>query len=152
MKFLTKLILFFLITLVAPAIMAQEPGSPKHWTLEQCLEYGLSSHPQLKMAESNVSGEKARLLQIDSAYDPKVNLRASWNHSKVDAARNRDLADPTSDSTSESVGASKLLYDSGQTSLQKKAARESLIAANSRLDATLTEVGGRYRRRRVQKT
>lgn len=140
MKTYTKLVIVFLIIFVTPVAMAQESVSPKHWTLEQCLEYGLSAHPQLKIAESNVAGEKARLLQIDSAYDPKVNMRASWNHSKVDAARNRNLADPTTDSTSESVGASKLLYDSGQTSLQKKAARESLTAANSRLAATLTEV------------
>lgn len=119
---------------------SQEPVASQAWTLEQCLQYGLNRHPQLRVAESNVSAEKARLLQTSSAYDPKLDLRANWRHSKVETASGRNIVDATTDSTSESVSASKLLFDAGQTSLQKKAAGESLAAAKARRDSTLTEL------------
>lgn len=119
---------------------SQEPVASQTWTLEQCLQYGLSRHPQLRIAESNVSAEKARLLQTRSAYDPKLDLRANWRHSKIETASGRNIVDATTDSTSESVSASKLLFDSGQTGLQKKAAGESLAAAKARRDSTLTEL------------
>ncbi len=119
---------------------SQEPVASQAWTLEQCLQYGLNRHPQLRVAESNVSAEKARLLQTSSAYDPKLDLRANWRHSKVETASGRNIVDATTDSTSESVSASKLLFDAGQTGLQKKAAGESLAAAKARRDSTLTEL------------
>ena len=119
---------------------SQEPVASQAWTLEQCLQYGLNRHPQLRVAESNVSAEKARLLQTSSAYDPKLDLRANWRHSKVETASGRNIVDATTGSTSESVSASKLLFDAGQTSLQKKAAGESLAAAKARRDSTLTEL------------
>ncbi|HQB83367.1 MAG TPA: TolC family protein [Candidatus Rifleibacterium sp.] len=119
---------------------SQEPVASQAWTLEQCLQYGLNRHPQLRVAESNVSAEKARLLQTSSAYDPTLDLRANWRHSKVETASGRNIVDATTDSTSESVSASKLLFDAGQTSLQKKAAGESLAAAKARRDSTLTEL------------
>ncbi|HMM59088.1 MAG TPA: TolC family protein, partial [Candidatus Rifleibacterium sp.] len=56
---------------------SQEPVASHPWTLEQCLQYGLSRHPQLRIAESNVSAEKARVMQTGSAYDPKLDLRAN---------------------------------------------------------------------------
>ncbi len=115
-----------------------EPVASQTWTLEQCLHHGLSRHPQLRIAESGVSAEKARLLQTRSAYDPKLDLRANWRHSKVETASGRNIVDATTDSTSESVSASKLLFDAGQTGLQKKAAAESLAAAKARRDSTLT--------------
>lgn len=140
MKFFANLLVAGMMAITMPALAQEQPVETKSWTLENCLEYGLSKHPQLKIAESNVASEKARLTQTGAAYDPKVNLRAGWNHSKIDASKGRNLADPTTDSTSESVSASKLLFDSGQTDLQKKAARESVAAANSRLQSTLAEV------------
>lgn len=140
MKQITIFLVIFMVLLGVKAAVAQDQPTEKLWTLEECLEYGLAAHPQLKIAESNLSGEKARLLQIDSSYDPRVDLRSSWRHTKIDSASGRNLVDPTTDSTSESISASKLLYDSGQTSMQRKAARESLAAAAARRDAALTEV------------
>lgn len=132
----------FVITLFvfgsfSPACCQESVASPA-WTLEQCLQYGLSQHPQLRIAESNISAEQARVLQTRSAYDPKLDLRANWRHSKVETASGRNIVDATNDSTSESVSASKLLFDAGQTGLQKKAAGESLAAARARRDSTLT--------------
>ncbi len=129
-----------LLTLSMAAHAQEQPAASAPWTLEDCLKHGLASHPQIKITRSTVDSQKAGMMQIDSAYDPKLSLRAGWNHAKTDAAKGRNLADPTTDSTSESVSASKLLYDSGQTRLLKKAAGASLAAASSRLDSTLTEM------------
>ncbi|MBU1107705.1 MAG: TolC family protein [Candidatus Riflebacteria bacterium] len=140
---------FLFITVLAVAFFAPvfaEPGeneqinnTEKHWTLEECLQYGVSSHPQIKMAASNVAAGKARLLQSRAGHDPQLSLRANWNHSKTDTST-RPITDATTDSTSESVALSKTLYDSGQRQMSENAARESLAAANARYDSTLTEV------------
>ncbi|HNX74377.1 MAG TPA: TolC family protein [Candidatus Rifleibacterium sp.] len=140
MKHFFKLLLAGLLATSSVAVAQQQPVASAPWTLEDCLRHGLDRHPRLKIAESGIAAEKARLLQTGAAYDARVNLRAGWNHSKIDAAKGRNLADPTTDSTSESVSASKLLYDSGQTALQKKAARASLSAAGASLDATRTDL------------
>ncbi len=138
--FVKKIVVALLAFSSLSPACSQEPVASQAWTLEQCLQYGLNRHPQLRVAESNVSAEKARLLQTSSAYDPKLDLRANWRHSKVETASGRNIVDATTDSTSESVSASKLLFDAGQTSLQKKAAGESLAAAKARRDSTLTEL------------
>ena len=137
-KMLTKILTGFL--LLARVAAGGGPAVEETWTLERCLQFGLDQHPQLKIARSSVESEKARLLQTGAAFDPRIDFRASWSHSKLEAARGRSIADATTDSTSEAISASKLLYDSGQTRLQKKAAAASLSAANSRFDATLTEL------------
>ncbi len=135
-----KIIIALLVFGSLSPACSQEPVASHPWTLEQCLQYGLSRHPQLRIAESNVSAEKARVMQTGSAYDPKLDLRANWRHSKVETASGRNIVDATTDSTSESISASKLLFDAGQTSLQKRAAGESLAAAKARRDSTLTEL------------
>ena len=140
MKKISKWLIAAAVVFISPAVSAQTSVEEKHWTLEQCIEHGLSVHPLLKMAESSVAGEKARLMQINSAYDPRLDLRSSWRHSKTDSASGRAIADSTTDSMSDSVSASKLLYDSGQTSAQKKAARESLAAMAARFDSTMIEI------------
>lgn len=137
-KMLTKILTGFL--LLARIAAGGGPAVEETWTLERCLQFGLDQHPQLKIARSSVESEKARLLQTGAAFDPRIDFRASWSHSKLEAASGRSIADATTDSTSEAISASKLLYDSGQTRLQKKAAAASLSAANSRFDATLTEL------------
>ncbi len=113
-----------------------EPGSEqKHWTLTDCLQHGVSMHPQIKIAESTVAAGRARLLQSRAGHDPQVSLRAGWQHSKNEAP-----ARPSTDSTSESLSVAKTLYDSGQRQLSEKSARESLAAAEARYESTLTEV------------
>ena len=134
-----NILLAALMAISITAHAQEQPVASISWTLGDCLKHGLASHPQIKITRSSVDSQKASLMQIGSAYDPKLSLRAGWNHSKVDAAKGRNLLDPTTDSTSESVSASKLLFDSGQTSLQKKAAGASLAAASSRLESTLAE-------------
>lgn len=137
-KTLKKILVAFLLS----ANVAAGGGQPidNAWTLEQCLEYGLDRHPQLKIARSSIESEKARLLQTGAAFDPRLDFRASWSHSKTEAARGRNITDAVTDSTSEAISASKLLYDSGQNRLQKKAASETLAAAGARFDATLTDL------------
>jgi len=110
-------------------------ASEKHWTLEDCLKYGVAMHPQVKIAASTVASNKARLLQARSGHDPQVSMRASWQRSKSELP-----ARPSSDNTSESLSVSKTLYDSGQRELSEKAARESLAAAQARYESTLTDV------------
>ncbi|MDN5278149.1 MAG: Outer rane efflux protein, partial [Clostridiales bacterium] len=89
---------------------AQDAGVKK-WSLTDCLEYGIENHPQIKIAESSVQSQKARLKQTRAYWDPKLDLRASWNHRKIDSGGS---ADDVIDSTSESLGVSKVLYDSGR--------------------------------------
>lgn len=107
----------------------------KHWTLEDCLKYGVSMHPQIKIAASTVAANKARLLQSRAGHDPQLSLRASWQHSKNEAP-----ARPSTDSTSESLTLAKTLYDSGQRQLSEKSAGESLAAAKARYESILTDV------------
>lgn len=132
------------IALLAPVFTApgdeeQTSGTEKHWTLEDCLQHGITTHPQIRVAASNVAAGKARLLQSRSGHDPQISLRANWSHSKTDSS-SRPITDAATDSTSESVAVSKTLYDSGQRQMSEKSARESLAAANARYDSTLTEV------------
>ena len=139
-----SLIALLAVTLLMPVYA--EPGdneqitsTEKHWTLEECLQHGISAHPQIKIAASNVAAGKARLLQSRAGHDPQLSLRANWRHSKSETAA-RQLTDATTDSTSESAALSKTLYDSGQRQMSENAARKSLAAASARYDSTLIEV------------
>lgn len=130
---------FFVPAFKALGDEEQISETPKNWTLEDCLRQGIATHPQIRIAASNVNAGKARLLQSQSGHDPQVSLRANWSHSKIESS-SRPILDSTTDSTSESVAVAKTLYDSGQRQLSEKAARESLEAANARYDSTLSEV------------
>lgn len=136
----TSLLMMILIILHTTGLHAEDKPEEKNWTLEDCLAHGLTVHPLLRVAASNVAAEEARLLQVDSAFDPKIDLRASWRRQRTESSRSRVITDPLTDSTSESVGLGKTIYDSGQNQMQKKAARESLAAVNARYAGTLTEV------------
>ena len=50
-------ITLFVLGSFSPACCQESVASPA-WTLEQCLQYGLSQHPQLRIAESNISAEQ----------------------------------------------------------------------------------------------
>jgi outer membrane protein len=137
---------FILTILLALALLAPVRAEPeadsntvesadKHWTIVDCLKYGVAMHPQVKIAASTVASNKARLLQARSGHDPQVSLRASWQRSKSELPSR-----PKIDNTSESLAVSKTLYDSGQRQLSEKAARESVAAAEARYESTLSDV------------
>jgi outer membrane protein TolC len=115
---------------------AQDAGVKK-WSLTDCLEYGIENHPQIKIAESSVQSQKARLKQTRAYWDPKLDLRASWNHRKIDSGGS---ADDVIDSTSESLGVSKVLYDSGRNRYEEISARSLIKSAEAGRKNTLIEI------------
>ncbi len=139
MKISTKIIGALVFVLFSISAFSQTDENSA-WTLEDCLNYGVAKHPLLKVARSNIAGEKARLQTIDAAFDPRVDLRANWRRQKIESSRSRAITDPLIDSTSESVSISKTIFDSGQNRMQLKAVRESLSAVESRFQGALLEV------------
>lgn len=128
---------YLFVCLVTSVSLMAEPGDlEKNWTLEECLAHGLATHPLLRAANSNVEVEKARIKQIGAAFDPRVEMRANWRRQRTESARTRIVADPMTDSTSESVSISKTIYDSGQNRMQRKAAEENLKATREKLQET----------------
>jgi outer membrane protein TolC len=115
--------------------------SSEKWDLKSCLSYGLQNHPRLKIAESSVESEKAKIDQTGAAYDVNVDARAGWTHRKQDSSLGTTaVSDPVTDSTSESLSVSKLLFDSGKTSSRVKAAKQSLKAAQEQKFGTVVEI------------
>jgi outer membrane protein TolC len=107
------------------------------WTLEKCLEYGLTNHPLIKMAENNIDSEQTQLDQTRAYWDPKLNFRAGFNRRKSDSGYS---ADPMIDSTSESLSVNKVLLDSGQNRFETKAVKNKIQAAIARQKNTRLEV------------
>jgi len=134
MKKYSAALYIFLYLFVAVSLMAEPGESEKNWTLEECLAQGLSAHPLLKTAQCNVAIEEAKIRQIGAAFDPKIDMRASWRRQRTEFARTRVVKDPVIDSTSESLSISKTIYDSGQNEMQKKAAGQNLMAVRARLE------------------
>lgn len=136
-----KSMLFILpLLLLSPGFCAQQDLTAKDWTLEDCLQHGLEVNPLIKVARSNVNAEEAKLLQVSSAFDPRVELRAGWRRQRSEFSRTRVVLDPLTDSTSESVNVGKTLYDSGQNQLARQAAGQALKAAEARFNNTLIEI------------
>jgi outer membrane protein TolC len=140
MKKTCCLFLFMITAVLSPVLNAQNETVAKDWTREDCLQHGMKANPQIRIAESSIDSEKARLMQVDASFDPKIDLRSSWKRQKTEAAHGRAIVDALTDSTSESVSVGKTLYDSGQTLMQKKSAQESLAAAREKSSATRIEL------------
>lgn len=145
---ITKNSLFIILLLVLLPLqgMAQDESqseSQKKWNLNECLAYGLQNHPMLKIAASSVDNRKAQLRQTRSYWDPKFDMRASWNRRKIDSGASLD---PLIDSTSENVGVSKVLLDSGQNRFEELSARSSVKAAESDRQNTVLEIAANIKK------
>ena len=119
-----------------PVLFAQsiETGeSEKAWTLEDCLEYGLANHPNIKTAESTLQIQKAGVMSAKAAYDFSVSGSVSLSASGSDRRSNSH-----EEGKNESLRLSKKIYDV-KSNLQKKVADERLIAAEQDYISTVTE-------------
>lgn len=139
-----KILCIMLICLFQGAsFVAAEEGQIQKWTLAECLQHGLANHPLIKIAESSILSENARLSQTNAYWDPKIDFRANWNHRKIDAG---NTLDNVVDSTSESVGVSKMLLDSGQNRFERDSVKSLINSAKSRRENTLLEIAAGIKR------
>ena len=113
------------------ATSAQAASGP--WSLEDCLEYGLSHHPDIAQAESQVRSSAAREGQARAGLGTKVNFQSSFQRSGQDFSRRGSLNSGLTDSTANSISARKVLDDSGRTREQMNAARETIKANQAQL-------------------
>lgn len=131
----TRLLLFIVLIVCGSVTLAEE--MPRKWSLNECLEYGLKHHPLLRVAENNIETEEARLQQTRAYWDPKLDMRASWSRRRTETGPSND---PLIDSTSESVGISKVLLDSGQNHFDQLAIKNSLESVRARQINTELEI------------
>ena len=137
MKFVKIGLLLISSSLLFWAPVNARSESPEKWNLHQCLEFGLENHPLLKIAQSTVANRKSQLRQTRAYWDPKLDMRAGWNRRRNDSGGSLD---DLVDSTSESIGLSKVLLDSGQNRFDEQSARSSVKAAESDKQNTLLEI------------
>ncbi len=128
---------FLLFAAFWGATLFAQDTAPEKWDLKQCIEHGLANHPLLKIAENTVENRQASLQQSRAYWDPKLDMRASWNRRRNDSGGSLD---DLVDSTSESVGLSKVLLDSGQNRYDRLNAENSLKAAAFSRENTRIEI------------
>ena len=132
---LTAITAFLAVINVNPALFAQDQASEteKAWTLEDCLEFGLMNHPNIKIAESSLQIQQAGVMSAKSAYDFSLNGSLGVSASGADR-----VARSHSENKSESISLSKKIYDI-KSNFQKKVANENLIAAEEQYLSTISE-------------
>ncbi|MGI6251923.1 MAG: TolC family protein [Aminivibrio sp.] len=118
----------FTATLGAVSLSAAEaPGVPV--SLEECLALAEAHHPALEEARAALAGQRARLGGVDAGMALKGSLSASTS---------KDSGSDGSYSTSFSV--SKLISDSGKTSLERKSQLLSVEGATESQRETLLTI------------
>lgn len=110
-----------------------EGETEKAWTLEDCLEYGLASHPEIKSAKSSVQMQKASVMSAKSNYDLSLNGSVSFSANGADRISRKH-----EESKSESLSISQRIFDIKST-LQKKIANENLKSAQKQYDSKLID-------------
>ncbi len=118
---------------------AAERAVVRPWSLEDCLLYGLSHHPSIRQAAGAVESARARLGSSRATLGTKVTASGAFSRRRTEYARAWANAripggtDDLVDSTSESLGARKVLTDFGRTAtrlqslgLDLRGAREDL--------------------------
>lgn len=143
-KELVKTVSAFFVLFASSALLAQEPRTEpqKIWSLKDCLEYGLKNHPKVVMADNDVKSAEALLLSAKAGFDPSVSASVSWRGSRSEREFDSKSGKYNTDghfnqNHDEGLSLSKKLYDSGKYSLQKKGAKEALIAAKKDREAVL---------------
>lgn len=122
------LTVLFTATLGAVSLSAAEaPGVPV--SLEECLALAEAHHPALEEARAALAGQRARLGGVDAGMALKGSLSASTS---------KDSGSDGSYSTSFSV--SKLISDSGKTSLERKSQLLSVEGATESQRETLLTI------------
>ncbi len=139
MKFIANILAVVLIFTGITSVQAETNDENKEWTLEDCLEYGLTSHPKVKIAKSSLDGQKASLMSAKGAYDVSLSGGVSYSLS----GRDRPTASHDK-SMSESLSLSKKIFDP-KTDLQKLAVKEGLSAAFSQYNSTIIELAARIK-------
>lgn len=104
--------------LLAPWVM-EARDVPAPLSLEECLAVAEANHPALEEARATIDGEKARLGQIRTS-----------NAVKGDASLSVSASSGGNESYSTSFTVSKLVYDSGRNTLQRKRQTLSLDSAS----------------------
>ncbi len=126
------------LLLTLTAILFILPGTGSLWaasgesvpvTLEDCLALAEAGHPALEEARAALAGQRAKLGGVDAGMALKGNLSASTS---------KDSGSDGSYSTSFSV--SKLISDSGKTSLERKSQLLSVEGATESQRETLLTV------------
>jgi outer membrane protein TolC len=104
--FLRFLAVFFAVIFSAALFAQSDTLAEREWSLEDCLEYGLSSHPKVKIAESTLEVQKASVMSADGVYD--ISLSGGLSYSAD--GKDRPVSG-SSTSLSESVSISKKIFD-----------------------------------------
>lgn len=122
-------------------------NATKTWTLKDCLIYGISAHPLIKMSQSSVETKGAAVEQSRAAANAKVNFRGGWSHRRDEHIRNPGFTtDYTTDSTSENLSVSKLVIDSGTVAANVKAARKAVMSAKMDKKARIIQIASEIKK------
>lgn len=117
----------FSLLLASPAAEAQEIFAPL--SLEECLAVAEANHPSLEEARATIDGEEARLGQVRTS-----------NAVKGDASLSASTSSGGNESYSTAFTVSKLVYDSGRNTLQRKRQALSLDSASESARGTVLSV------------
>jgi outer membrane protein len=140
MKVFLRFMAVFLAVILSAALFAQSDALPeRELRLEDCLKYGLSSHPKVKIAESTLEVQKASVMSADGVYD--ISLSGGLSYSAD--GKDRPVSGSSS-SVSESLSFSKKIFDP-KSDLQKKAVREGLTSANHQFDSTMIDLAAQIK-------
>lgn len=139
MKFMAKWLAVALVFAGLATGHTETVDKNKEWTLQDCLEYGLSMHPKVKIAESALEGQKASQMSAKGAYDISMNAGVSYSVSGKDRP-----VDGHDKSMSESLSVSKKIFDP-RADLQKLAVKEGLSAAYSQYNSAIIELAARIK-------
>lgn len=72
--------LFLAFLMNHPVALAQEAGSRKAWTLEECIQTALKNRPELEMAILDVAQAQQQIKEATSYYYPRLNVTAGYTH------------------------------------------------------------------------
>ncbi|MDR2528293.1 MAG: TolC family protein [Synergistaceae bacterium] len=102
-------------------------------TLEQCLEYALSHHPDLAIAKALKEKAKAGISMEESAQKPKVSLAVTQ---ALDSFSNQDWPGLEQDNIRFGLHAEYTFSDAGVTASKIRGAKEDLKKADYHYEAT----------------
>lgn len=131
-----------LFVFTAFSINAQEPTTPKMWTLEQCIDYALKNNIQILQSELNTDLSKTNLLQSEGALLPSINANASHSYNigrTIDRFTNQ-FADQQVLSQNFGVSADINLFSGFQNINSIKQSRYDYMASKFDVDKTRNDV------------
>ncbi len=132
------LIIVFVFATFSDRCSGQTASEP--WSLERCLEFGLSHHPAIRQTEGALVSAKGKLTTTRAARAVTVGVQNSFSRQKQEFRRATagsfgGKSDDLVDSNSDSISARKLITDFGQTRIKERMSRTSLRIARENLDS-----------------